>query len=179
MSAFVKDSLWTALVVVLALLCAMALSSGKAFGIGGGPFYGKGENLQKLLDLSVEQVEQLQAFRIENREAMRKSKHEMVAARRQFRATLQDSGDETAIREAFQPVASAMENMEVLKAKMHREYKSILTAEQFDKFQALQKIVKRKHERHGRSKVFRTGGPQGQRDGMFWPGETERPEIEQ
>jgi Spy/CpxP family protein refolding chaperone len=139
-----KDSPCVSVVIIMAILTLITLFTDNATGREtDSQKMGRGELLQKVLGLSVEQVEQLQAFRSDNREAMQRARQELIDARQQFRTTATQLTEEEAIREAFQPVTVALENMAILRVVMSKQRKSILTPEQLEQFQALRQVMRR------------------------------------
>lgn len=104
-------------------------------GYGAGPE--RGDNLKEILELSTEQVEQIQPIRNESRQEMQEARKALRDARREFQAIAEKAADETALREAFKPLAAAYEDMEILRFKSIMKIKAILTPEQLDTFQSM------------------------------------------
>ncbi len=112
-----------------------------------------GNHIKTILELSDTQVEQLRIFRCENREDMRAAGNILRKAKKQFRQKVKGLSDETAVREAFQPVAQAMEDLAVYKTTMMQHMATILNEDQMKKMEAMYQMRNKRqrhdHFRHG------------------------------
>jgi len=107
----------------------------EGFGPGPGLFHGMEKILE--LKLTVEQQEKISniitAYRPEFRQAFKAYRE----ARKEMKTVMaRDTFDEAAVRAAHQAVASATEELAVLRARMRHELASVLTKEQREKMQS-------------------------------------------
>lgn len=106
------------------------------------------QHIQKILQLSSEQVEQLRILRCENRDDMRAARITLQEAKKQFRQKVKSLSGEIAVRKAFQPVARAMEDLAVYKTAMMQHMATILTEDQAEKMEALYQYDQFRHGDH-------------------------------
>ena len=116
-----------------------------------------GQRLAKALGLSEEQREQIKAIFRKHRDEIAPLRKEMVSGRRELRNLIQsDKPDEAAIRVQTGKIAATSGDLAVLRAKVSREVRMVLTPEQIRKFRDLQekrdrridRMMNRGEERH-------------------------------
>lgn len=135
-------------VFLTALSLTLALKAeGRAFdvpGRGPGPFVGERggmffQFLEKIVELKLtpDQQEKILGVLRKHREDFQHTMKKMAEAHQKLNDTIaQDNATESAIREAHKSVASAQEDLAVLRSKVRREVMSLLTDEQRGKVQA-------------------------------------------
>jgi len=120
----------------------------------------QGDRLAKALDLSKEQTEQVKAIFLKHRDETAPLRKEMVSERRTLRNLIQsDKPDEAAIREQVKKIAATGGDLAVRWAKVSQEVRTVLTAEQIQKFRALQE--KRDRRFDGRMNCGQEGQSKG------------------
>lgn len=110
-------------------------------------------HIKTILELSDSQVEEIRIFRCENREDIQVAGNILRKAKKQFRQKVKGLSNETAVREAFQPVAQAMEDLAVYKTTMMQHMATILNEDQMNKMEVMHQMRNKRqrhaHFRHG------------------------------
>jgi len=119
-------------------ISASACSQGRG-GMGGGPD-GQGFRLLKFVDLSEKQKDEVSKIRSEHEDKIKAARENVRNARNKFQAQCDVNVSEEQIRDAFKPVAAAMENMAVVRVGMHQKIKTILSAEQVKKLEEVRAL---------------------------------------
>ena len=129
---------------------------------GGGMGRGEpGHRLAKELDLSKEQREQIKAIFRKHRDAVAPLREKEISARRELRKLIRsDEPDEAAIREQVGRIAATGGDLAVLRARLGRELRTVLTPGQIRKYRALQD--KRDRRTDGRGNRGQEGPPKGE-----------------
>jgi len=106
--------------------------------------------MQHVLDLSDEQVAEAEKIRQSYKENMMTCRENLAEARKTFRSNLEEEMDEAAVRQAFAPVAEAMQDIAIQRILMMQELKKNLTPEQAAKADELRELMPRgKGKRRG------------------------------
>ena len=99
----------------------------------------RGHMLAKALGLSREQKEQIKTIFRKHHDEIAPLRAKMVSERRELRDLIRsDKPDETALREQWKKIAATGGDLAVLRARMSREVRTVLTTEQVKKFRDLQ-----------------------------------------
>ncbi len=106
--------------------------------------------LLKHVDLSAEQQTAVDTLQTQNEGKMKAARESVRNARKSFKSQSESDVSEQQIRNAFKPVAKAMEELAVLRFTMHKEIKTILTAEQIGQLKALRSAMKELRKDRGR-----------------------------
>ena len=108
----------------------------------------RGHVMAKALGLSGEQKEQIKAIFLKHRGEIAPLREKMVSERREMRGLiLSDKPDETTIREQARKIAATGADLAIVRARISREVRTVLTPEQVGKFRALQQKRDRRIDR--------------------------------
>ncbi len=116
--------------------------------------------LLKHVDLSADQQTAVDKLQTQSETKLKAARESVRNARNSYKNQSESDVSEQQIRDAFKPVAKAMEEMAVLRFTMHKEIKTILTAEQIGQLKALRSAMKELRKERGRG--F-SRGPRNQR----------------
>jgi Spy/CpxP family protein refolding chaperone len=141
--------------------------------------HGPGMGLNRMieyLDLSAEQQEQMQQLRARHRDETEEVRDRLRAAHDRFADLAHaETLDETALREAASEMAGARAEMMVSRAAMRNEMRQILTPEQLERFEQMDRRNRGRMDERGRGRgAF---GPHGPHDPGDCPRLGEKPDT--
>lgn len=142
-------------------------------GQGAGPGAGMILRLKDKLNLTDEQVKQLEAIKTEDKDKIKTNREAVKAKREELHKLIEAGADETAIRAAAGEIGKAIGDQAVLKASIKAKVEGILTGAQKTQL----KELKEQHKQRCKEQAGKAKGMMSKRKGCKGPGQNRDPET--